>query len=422
MLIVPWLLMVPVQNKPVMKDFMGLNVHTVLFNPDLYRPTTSVVRDYHGIGWDLGDTPDNSAIFPMTRNGVNWLDLYGGWKSKGYRIDVTAQFDGLAPAKWNSTNEFAYGLAFSKFFGPSSEHPLVESVEIGNEPAEFSEAQYRTMFENMAKGIRKGDARLKIATCAVALGKADKYSKDIACLEGLEPLIDIVNVHTYPFVEGWPTWRRSYPEDPKINYLKQAQEMIDWRNKHLPGKPVWVTEFGYDSTTKPNKPTGDFAKWVAVTDEQQAAYIVRSYLMFSSMDIERAYLYWFNDTDEPQLHGSSGLTRNYQPKPSFYAVSHLYGTIGDFAFDKAISRKADEAFVFQYRNPKKPKSILWVAWSPTGSSRTATVSIPRSPSRPVRSAEMPLAAGEAKAATWKRSADGTLSVGISERPVYLWFE
>ena len=37
----------------------------------------------------------------------------------------------------------------------------------------------------------------------------------------------------------------------------------------------------------------------------------------------RAYLYWFNDADQASLHASSGLTRNYGPKPSFDAVAHL---------------------------------------------------------------------------------------------------
>ena len=47
--------------------------------------------------------------------------------------------------------------AFAKYFGPSSGHGLISSIEVGNEPAKYTEAQYRTAFENMARGVRSGD-------------------------------------------------------------------------------------------------------------------------------------------------------------------------------------------------------------------------------------------------------------------------
>jgi len=409
-------------QKPAMRDFIGLNVHTVQFKPDLYKPVTSVVRDYHPVVWDLGDNASNPTTFPMSQNRVNWLELYGGWKQKGYRIDVSAQVESVVPEKWTPANEFAYGETFARYFGPSSLQPLVESVEIGNEPANFNDAQYRAMFENMVRGIRKGDPKLKIATCAVALGKNDKYSKDIACLNGLESLVDVVNVHTYPFVEGYPTWRRSYPEDPGINYLKQAGKMIEWRDSHLPGRPVWVTEFGYDSTTKPNKKTGDFAKWVGNTDEEQAKYIVRSYLLFSAMDVEKAYLYFFNDKDEPQLHGASGLTRDFKPKPSFYAVAHLQKTLGDYRFEKAVIRKQDDIYIYQYRSINKANEFIWTVWSPTGSSRTSKAVLPNPNAKIVGAEQMPLIGGPTERVPYTIGPDGLIHITIGEKPTYLFFQ
>ena len=50
---------------------------------------------------------------------------------------------------------------------------------------------------------------------------------------------------------------------------------------------------------------------------------VDSFLTLSATDLDRAYLYFFNDKDEAQLHGASGITRNFKPKPSFYAMAHL---------------------------------------------------------------------------------------------------
>lgn len=403
--------------KPDMGDFIGLNVHTVQFKPDLYRPVTRVLRNYHPLHWDTGDDTSTAPGFPMTKNGVDWTGLYGDWKKRGFTIDASVQFESVDPEKWKDLGKdsAAYGESFARFFGPSGDRKWVESVEIGNEPQKFSEAQYRTVFENMAKGIRKGDPKLQIATCAVAVGNHDQWSKDVNSLKGLEPLYDILNVHSYAMAEGWPTWRRSYPEDPKIGYLKQIQDVIDWRTANAPGKKIWVTEFGWDSSTK--KPTGDenAVKWIGSTDTEQARYIVRSYLVFSGMDIDRAHLYWFNDEDTPSLHAASGLTRNYGPKPSYYAVAHLLKTLEGYRFSKVAEKKEGEAYAYEYVPVEGKGDRIWAVWSPTGSDRKATFKLPKLDGKVVKAERMPMKEGAAEKVEVKGG-----ELPLDESPVYLW--
>ncbi len=107
-------------------------------------------------------------------------------------------------------------------------------------------------------------------------------------MKGLEKLFDVINMHTYAQVEGWPTWRRSFPEDRGTPYLKDVKQIIAWRDANAPGKPIWITEFGWDASSKPAPKTGDFAKWVGNTELEQARYLVRSVLVFSRMDVARA--------------------------------------------------------------------------------------------------------------------------------------
>ena len=104
-----------------------------------------------------------------------------------------------------------------------------------------------------------------------------------------------------------------------------------------------MTEFGWDASTKPLAKTGDFAKWKGnVSDEKQAQYLVRAFLVFAAMDVNRAYLYFFNDSDEPSFHASSGITRNFQPKPSFHALAHLYRSLGNYRFSRIAEKKEGE--------------------------------------------------------------------------------
>lgn len=405
--------------RPTMREFMGLNVHTVNFKPGLYAPVCRNLRDYHPIDWDTGSADTSRATtFPMAANKVDWGMMYGSWVKGGFEIDACLMFDGTAPAKWKdmAADSQAYGKAFAQFFGPSSKAPLVTSIEVGNEPAKYSEAQYRTIFEAMAKGVRAGDPKMKVATCAVMTGKPDQWSKPMSAIAGLEGLYDVLNVHSYAFKEKWPTWRRSHPEDPTISYLKEVQSVIDWRNQHAAGKEIWLTEFGYDSSTK--TPEGDWKKWEGVTDEQQAQYTVRSFLALSAMDIERAYLYFFNDKDEAKLHGASGITRDFKPKPSFHAMAHLYKTLGDYRFVRAVVKKEGELYCFEYQSAADAGGKIYVAWSPTSGRKASVRTLPIDAARVKAIEQMPLVAGDAAAVKWKVAGDG-VEVEVGETPVFV---
>jgi len=423
-----WALLVPQAAaepvRPTMGEFIGVNGHTVQFKPELYSKVCRKVRDYHPIEWDLGKDSDFRLQFPEARNRVNWNVVYGSWQKQGFETDVSVMFHGFPPETWKdlSRDPYVYGLAFAKMFGPSSEKKLVSSVEIGNEPGNYPDEKYRTLFEAMAKGFREGDPKLKVLTCNITTGKSGGYEKSVTCVKGLEPLYDVLNIHTYAMVDGWPTWRRSFPEDPSITFLKGVEDLIAWRNENAKGKEIWVTEFGWDASSKPPAATGDAAKWKGnVSDPQQARYLVRAFMVFSAMNVDRAYLYFFNDSDEPSFHAASGITRNFQPKPSFHAVGHLYRSLGEYRFATAVAKKPAELYAYQYVHGSDPKKKVLVAWSPTGAERTATVELPLGKAKLVRAERMPLAEGNVPAVEVPVKA-GVASLPLDESPLFLWLE
>jgi len=409
------------KTKPVFRDFMGLNVHTVQFKTELYKPVTRLVRDYHGFKWDVGDETDFRTTFPFARNRVDWGSMYGSWNKSGYRINVSLMFDDTKPAAWRDLKRDAreYGIQFARFFGPSGKK-LVESVEIGNEPGNYDDTAYRTLFENVAGGMRQGDPKLLISTCAVYARPSGPYHKNIAILHGLESLYDVVNVHSYAEAEGYPTWRRSFPEDPKLEFLPKIHEVITWRNQNAPGKQIWLTEFGWDSTTKPQQTEGDFKQWVGVTDLQQAQYLVRAFLVLATLDLDRAYIYWFNDEDVASVRGSSGLTRKYQPKPSYYAVAHLFATLGEYRFEQIVAEKPGELFVLQFRHGTSPDRAIWAVWSPTGGGRKAVTRIPAPAGTVERIERMSITAGASEPVRWTKRGGNEIELDVGESPIYIW--
>jgi hypothetical protein len=264
------------------------------------------------------------------------------------------------------------------------------------------------------------DPKLKVVTCAADAGKSGKYHKGLECVKGLEALYDVINVHTYAEAEGYPTWRRTFPEDPKVPYLKRIKDAAAWRDAHAPGKEVWVTEFGWDASTKPAPKTGTFSKWVGSTEAQQAQFLVRSTLVFAALPVDRAYVFFFNDRDEPQLHGSSGLTRDYEPKPAFHALAHLQAALGAYRFARVVQEKAGELYVYEFAHGADPKRRVWAAWSPTGSGREAEATLPVAAGAVERAERMPLKPGAADAVPWAAAGADHVKVTGGEAPVYLW--
>ncbi len=427
-------------EKPLLKDFIGINGH-FQFKPELYKQTCRLVRNYHNINWDVKN-PGAPITFPRCVNKVDWdKHVYGKWVDQGFEVDLCAQFGSFGESNkdylklWDGQEKWIheYGYEMAKYFGPSGTRKLVTSIEIGNEPGnDFDDALYQKLFIQMASGIRKADPKMKIVTATARSGEADKYSKSLEetfSSPEIRSLYDIINVHVYatkPKKKGQSPWDRSYPEDPAIDYLKVVDVAIAFRDQKTPDKEVWITEFGYDSCTpEAMKKREGWAKklnWTGVTDEQQAQYLVRSLFCFGERDIERAYIYFFNDSDGASVHASSGLTRNFEPKPSFWAVKHLYETLGDYRMNRVVHKETGKLYAYEFIHASNKQLIAWVVWSPTGSNREQRVTLDSLPGRIIKAVQMPLQNGDAVQADYQSSDATSLTLTVTESPIYLMFE
>jgi hypothetical protein len=180
----------------------------------------------------------------------------------------------------------------------------------------------------------------------------------------------VLNVHTYAALpEGIRKhpWDRTFPEDPRSPFLQSVDNIIAWRNRHAPGKQVWVTEFGWDAcTNEAMSRRKDWAlklNWTGVSDLQQAQYLVRAFLLLAARDVERAYLYFYDDNDEPSVHASSGITRKFEPKSSYWAICQLQDLLGDYRFKRVLTAE-NGVYIYAFVHPGGAQR--WVAWSTAG--------------------------------------------------------
>ena len=446
-------------QKPLMKDFIGINGH-FSFKPELYGQLCRMVRNYHNVNWDV-KKPGNPITIPVCANNVNWeTDLYGPWKSAGFETDISVQFSGFEPPTpnyhtyWEGREQwtFEYGKALARYFGPSGNKKLCTSIEIGNEPgSRFQADTFKTLFVQMATGIREGDSKVKIVTPAVHARNGDDYAQDLRILyadKQMLPLYDVINLHTYATIErtrpNESPWNRTFPEDTTVAYMKVVDEAIEWRNRFAPGKEIWVTEFGYDACTPEAMANRkDWAlklDWQGNTDRQQAQYLVRSILAFAQRDVDRAYIFFYNDSDEPGVHASSGLTRHFTPKMSFWAVKQLYTLLGEYRFSRSISAEQTVILsdtegqqpiaVSEFTHGSQPEKKIWVVWSPTGSQthrkaehhpRQARVMLNHLPGNPIRLEAMATKSVSVAPPDWRLLSDQKIELTVTESPVYILF-
>ena len=407
------------EEAPLFRDFVGLNGHTVQFKPELYKPVCRIVRDYHPVSWDLEKETQVLPDWPFAKNRVSWEKVYGSWHEAGLKISACLIFDDMPMADWNDMipDARAYAKSFAENFGPGGKWPYVTWVEIGNEPGLYEDPAYRSLFQAMAEGIREGNPQLKIVTCNVETGKSDRYWKGIHVFDDLEGLFDAVQIHRYAIKDQWPIWRRTYPEDASVPYLSSIRDLLDWRKKNAPEKEVWVSEFGWDASTKLPDPEGEWSQWVGSTDTEQAMWIVRSYFLFAEMGVDRAMVYFFNDSDEPSLHAASGLTRNYEPKPAFHAVAWMLDALANYRFHRAIRASDEEGYLFEFTPEDASQPKIWAAWHPSGEDRDVPIDFEE---MSVSRAElMPLEAGDPP----KISVDlKSKKLTIGELPRLYWLE
>lgn len=424
-------------EKPLFKDFMGINGH-YKFRAELYRPVCEQVRNYHNLSWDA-EYANDSLTFPVAKNGVRWLNqVYRPWHEAGFGIDVCIQmkgfagddaYAGLEEAKPDWLESYAYDMASR--LGSEGEG-LVESIEIGNEPGnEVDDRLYLKIFESMARGIRRADPSMKILTCTAHAGAADKYSKSLQetfAEPEIQELYDVINVHRYatlPQKKGRSPWARSYPEDPELDHLRVIDATIAWRDAHAADKVVWLTEFGYDAPTK--KALDERSGWAKKldfrgnTEEEQARYLVRSYFAYAQRDLERAYIYFYDDSDKASVHAASGLTRNFIPKPAYFAVRHLYQLLGEYRLERVVRQEEGGVHVLAFIHGTDPGKRIWAAWLATGESEQQKLELDGLPGRVSDAEAMPYADGAPPEVTYSMTGDQRAEVTLSETPVYLMF-
>lgn len=195
---------------------------------------------------------------------------------------------------------------------------------------------------------------------------------------------DAMNFHHYSNsgnkLHVWPpTWNNGGAVPPELDEnIRSCIKAVAYAKER--GLKVWVTEFGYD-TRKP-EPAQPWNIWWQYpiqepAEEAQAQWLVRTYLEYMRMGVERAFLYNGNDESNAEtgnLYASSGIlykSPGFGRKPSFFALRSIISELDGWKYFADIS--TEQARILLYKNGVKTKAVAWLPVESLTASETVKI-------------------------------------------------
>jgi hypothetical protein len=369
--------------------------------PLLYSPVASHARNYHNMTWDL-NTPGEPVDFSQMAAGKGtpakeWLDWdreYKAWRAAGMNVQASLQFYRFDYTEWKNPYQDAYDYAeaFTRHFGARNGNGFVCTIEAGNEPWKYPAGVYRQILLGMAQGARSGDPTVEVFPCALqAADPGTEQSDDFKNYMGARitpeaaALLDGINVHAYSWATNPMGVRRAvHPEHPNSSFW-ELNSAIRWRNRNMPGKKIYLSEWGWDAPGAGEDCTHN----ECVSEEAAAAYAVRAALIAARLGIDRAtWFFYANEEKGSSLFTRSGLTGSvttgFQKKKPFHALESLVRLCGDKFFLQVV-REDETAWLYLLGNADGKPTHL-VAWKPIGGDDTHRQLLPWKTTQQAKSA------------------------------------
>ncbi|MCR9159174.1 MAG: serine/threonine-protein kinase [Nannocystaceae bacterium] len=165
---------------------------------------------------------------------------------------------------------------------------------------------------------------------------------------------------------------------PESAHLDDAiAHVAAWRDRHAPGREVWVTRFGYD--THPDSPLRPPAVPGVAADVVHAQWTLRGALALLAGGADRVAVGMAadagSDAGTGHTSGLRGPPPGLDPKPALHFVETLRGALGEFVLEGPLSGLPEGVHGSRLSHPGG--RIAVVAWlgSADGSTRRVPLSL-----------------------------------------------
>ena len=468
---------VPHNQTVTMDKLIGINAF--IDDPLDKMQVAGTVREYHNWNWDAGGGPAypnaehkfnpsyagggwnfdayydmlNDAgidVFPDLKQNVKWIfdgtyhtegkPLFAGEDSENplsyaeradYMYQYVARYGGNAVPTSNlklaAGQQALTGLGYLDYFEDWNEQDKTwEGRDAYFKPFEYA-AMASAAYDGHqgaltgAHGLKAADPNAKMVMGGLA-GIDINYIKGIKLWADLNRggsvPFDVINVHTYARNSAGTSGIS--PED--FNLKGRLAELVDYRNRYMPGKEVWLSEFGYD--TNPGSVQRAPAIGSFSAEEVQGQWLVRSYLEIAAAGVDRAQMYMLRDVDAASttMYSSSGLVTKFgewTPKTSWYYVYTMKNALTGMKFLGEQASGNSNVRVYKFKSASG-NGGAYVLWAPTSNQTTVNnyqLTLQGSPSSATK---IEMAHGDTDGVSSALTiAGGKVTVNVSERPIFI---
>ena len=345
--------------------------------PDRYVPVAGHARNYHDMTWDVTDPDERIDFGRMVTKGTpanEWLDWdkeYTRWRAAGLPIQASLQFQRFEPGQWTTPYEsaYAYGFAYARHFGPTHGNGLIDRVEVGNEPWHYPAKLYRTILDGMSAGLKAGDPALPVLPCALQAADPEAETAFFQNYIGarlpaaLTERLDGLNAHAYSYAPDFFGRAGAVGPAHPLSTFGEVKNLLRWRDANMPGKPVYLSEWGYDYPG----PTSACTHAVCVSPDTAVAYALHTLFYGQRLGLERLTWYYFADEEKPSgLYTRSGLTEekanDFRRKAVFTAFEQVLDLLGNARLLRVV-RESNAQYLYELSTDGRTATHL-VSWSP----------------------------------------------------------
>lgn len=193
---------------------------------------------------------------------------------------------------------------------------------------------------------------------------------------------DALNFHHYCNDAGGQGSGATKGVSPEEDNLRgKLEAMAAWRDTWLPGKELWLSEFGWD--THPNSVYR--ARAVGGNDEyeMQGRWLLRGILAIAASGFDKGHIYLLRDDWDvsPGVFATSGLVHDkydtlspkFEKKTSWYYVNTMHKTLKNYRF--AADESVAGMHVFRFAHATRADSVAYAVWNEDDSAAARTVSV-----------------------------------------------
>lgn len=426
--------LVPVAHpRPRMDQFMGVN--GFVDDPLDKIACTGSLREYHNWGWDEGNLDTTYQGYPYNQyawnpnwvSGPGWAFNFDGFyrQLKDHGLTASPDLQGSAlymtnfidsltqnkpirnngnpldPASYIEHSDYMF--QFAARYGSGNVNDTL--LKLRPDQPRFSGSDRIAYLENWNEPDKTWWGRLAYFTpdefATLCSADYDGHEQSLGTGKGMKnaaPQIKMVmagltglNLEYLRCMKLWSDFNRTsgFPADvlnfhhycangihgisPEADSLKlKLKEVVAWRDSCLPGKELWLSEFGYDT----NPESEQAAVTIDTNDifEVQGEWILRSYLEASAAGLDKAFVFMLRDANapNPNKYNSSGLTGEiwygHQPKKSWYYVSTMKDQLTGLIFDQEIPSNQDSLNIYRFLSAGGDTAVH-VVWCTSATNR-----------------------------------------------------